>query len=240
MKSAAWVQHELLRLGDKLAAWEPPRHVEKADEYRAQLNELLPYFRSLADDLVPEEYKQGLPRFSEDESLSPGDTISDDSYAALRGIIMLLGTSFPRDERLNVLHPRVWKVAASLYHSGYHGSAILEAYKAVNARVKDLTGAQGMDRDGKALMAFAFNANNPVLRLNDGTTRSDRDEQEGFSLIFIGAMQGIRNPKAHDPMTALDEDRTLEYLTLASLLMRRLDDAEERLPSSFPNGSQDT
>lgn len=39
-------------------------------------------------------------------------------------------------------------------------------------------------------------------------------------------MQGIRNPKAHDPFGPLQSDRAFEYLAVASLLMRRLDDAE--------------
>ena len=42
-------------------------------------------------------------------------------------------------------------------------------------------------------------------------------------------MQGVRNPKAHDLFDQLAEERALDYLAFASLLMRRLDDAEERL-----------
>ncbi len=55
---------------------------------------------------------------------------------------------------------------------------------------------------------------------------------EGFKLLFMGAMQGVLNPKAHDLFDQLAEDRALDYLAFASLLMRRLDDAEERLPAS--------
>lgn len=41
-------------------------------------------------------------------------------------------------------------------------------------------------------------------------------------------MLGIRNPKAHAPFEELDERRALDYLGLASLLMRRLNDVEIR------------
>ena len=75
-------------------------------------------------------------------------------------------------------------------------------------------------------MAAAFNEKRPILALNQGNTRSEQDEQEGFRLIFMGAAQGIRNPKAHDMVAQEDPDRSLDFLALASLLMRRLDDAE--------------
>lgn len=83
-------------------------------------------------------------------------------------------------------------------------------------------------------MATAFSQETPVLKLNAGRTRSNSDEQEGFKLIFIGVMQGIRNPKAHDTVPDPPGDVTLEYLALASLLMRRLDQsrrARVRRPS---------
>ena len=79
-------------------------------------------------------------------------------------------------------------------------------------------------------MGHVFNVNAPVLRLNPGSTVSDRDEQEGFGLILMGAMLGVRNPKAHDLMTPIDPDRAFEYVAFASLLMRRLDDAEQNTP----------
>jgi uncharacterized protein (TIGR02391 family) len=179
-------------------------------------------------DVFPEEFSK--------EDLSPsGEAITDLTRRAAQFMIRMIRRRFPDDERLNSIHPRVWKAAVSLYESGYRGPAILEAYKAINARVREMTGSHGSDKDGKALMGYAFNASNPILRLNDGKTRSERDEQEGFSLIFMGAMLGVRNPKAHDLMAPIDEDRALEYLTLASLLMRRLDDAAARLCSK--NGS---
>jgi hypothetical protein len=50
----------------------------------------------------------------------------------------------------------------------------------------------------------------------------------------MGAIQGIRNPKGHAPVKQVDPIRAMEYLALASLLMRRLDDAsgpKDTLPS---------
>lgn len=58
--------------------------------------------------------------------------------------------------------------------------------------------------------------------------RAGRDEQEGFAALFRGAMLGVRNPKAHERFKATDPQRALEYLGLASLLHRRLDNAVVR------------
>jgi uncharacterized protein (TIGR02391 family) len=126
--------------------------------------------------------------------------------------------------RVQRLHPLVQEAAADLLRDGHPGAAILEAYKAIELRVKEL--AEDGDRSGRDLMAHAFRLTSPAVALNRGESRSDRDEQEGFQHIFMGAMQGIRNPKAHDPFVPVDADRAFEYLALASLLMRRLDDAE--------------
>jgi uncharacterized protein (TIGR02391 family) len=77
-------------------------------------------------------------------------------------------------------------------------------------------------------MGDAFDKDPPELALNDRATQPEIDEQKGFAFIFKGAMLGVRDPKAHAPFEDLEERRALDYLALASLLMRRLDDAEER------------
>jgi hypothetical protein len=44
--------------------------------------------------------------------------------------------------------------------------------------------------------------------------------------LFRGAVQGIRNPEAHEQFKPLDEEEGLEELAFASMLMRRLDNAQ--------------
>lgn len=135
-------------------------------------------------------------------------------------------SAFDPARALDRLHPSIREACSRLYLDGHFGSAIFEAFKAVEARVRDLS---GLDETGRSLMVAAFNENNPVLPLNNLKTRSELDEQEGFRFIFMGASQGIRNPKAHDIVEQEDPERTLDYLSLASLLMRRLDDSEALL-----------
>lgn len=121
------------------------------------------------------------------------------------------------------LHPRIVQVARPLFADGHYAQTIFEAFKVVNNMVKAKSGLT--DCDGKHLMATAFDESRPVIKLNQLRDRSAKDEQEGFKFLFMGSMQGIRNPKAHDTTVQRDPLRTLEYLALASLLAKRLDEA---------------
>jgi uncharacterized protein (TIGR02391 family) len=233
----ARIRFELDRLRGDLEAWQPPyRRIDDAEGYVARLNELLGHLRANGV-AVPDDFEL---TNADCTTLYPSGTtvevVLDDAYNRLRRFVALLPPRVPSaaavgprvDERLTRLHPRIQEAAAQLYLDGHQGSAILEAFKAVNSRVKQLAGPAGQSKDGKSLMGQVFNVSNPVLRLNPGQSVSDRDEQEGFALIFMGAMQGVRNPKAHDLMTSIDTDRAFEYLAFASLLMRRLDDTSSR------------
>lgn len=118
------------------------------------------------------------------------------------------------------LHPDVIEASESLFKDGHYASAILEAFKAVNNFVKQKT---GKPLDGKSLMSEVFSEKNPCIKLNELKTQSDIDEQEGFKFLYMGAMVGIRNPKAHDRVQQKDPYKALEYLTFASLLIKRID-----------------
>lgn len=127
---------------------------------------------------------------------------------------------------LSNLHPHIQEAARPSFSVGRRAEAVFEAFKTIELRVRELLAS---DRNGMSLMGDAFEGEQPRLRFNDRNDPTDIDEQRGFAVIFKGAMQGIRNPKAHAPFEELEERRALDYLGLASLLMRRLDDAEERL-----------
>ena len=124
------------------------------------------------------------------------------------------------DERK--FHKAVIFVSKSLFVDGHYSQSIFEACKLLNKRVQEKS---KLDEDGKALMLKAFSQNKPVIKLSNGSSRSDADEQEGFMHIFAGVMQGIRNPKGHELIIQKDRIRALEYLSLVSLLFRRLDES---------------
>ena len=56
----------------------------------------------------------------------------------------------------------------------------------------------GIDDSGRDLMVKAFNGTPPPINLSVERGKSGQDEQEGFRFIFMGVIQGIRNPKGHE------------------------------------------
>jgi uncharacterized protein (TIGR02391 family) len=124
------------------------------------------------------------------------------------------------------IHPQIAKVSKKLFQDRHFAPAIFEAFKKVNNLVKSKSNRK--DLDGKSLMQTVFSPNNPTLCFNELSTQSEKDEQEGFMYLFTGAILGVRNPKAHENIVQRDVHRTIEYLVLASLLCKRLDEAEVR------------
>jgi len=105
----------------------------------------------------------------------------------------------------------------------------------LNNFVKQKSGRHNLD--GYKLMSFVFSfdyddqrdkiTRKPILKLNQLSGQSERDEQQGFMHLFMGVMLGIRNPKGHETIIQSDPYRTLEYLSLASLLAKRVDEAKK-------------
>ncbi len=136
------------------------------------------------------------------------------------------GTVSPlgRDARLAALHADI-RLVTGRFVEDHLDVAIFEAFKAINNRVKRMS---GLDLDGSPLMDEALGAGNPRVVFADGSTKTGRDIQQGLHFMFKGAVQGIRNPDAHEQFKALEEEEGLEVLAFASMLMRRLDGATVR------------
>jgi uncharacterized protein (TIGR02391 family) len=131
------------------------------------------------------------------------------------------------------LHPEIKRVAFNQFQDGYYKEAIQNAFVEVIDTVKRKTNnpkktqnGRTYDLDGEDLMQHVFGADNgavPTIKLNELNTSLDRAEQRGLMYIYKGIV-GIRDRKAHlnDPQN--DPVKTIEYLSLASLLMRLLDE----------------
>ena len=127
-----------------------------------------------------------------------------------------------RDARLAALHPEILAVSEQLFRDEHRTAAVFEASKAVNSRVKKMA---NLDSDGAGLMSSAFKDDQPALVLADLTTQTGKDVQAGYRFLFMGSQRAIRNPAAHEQFGEITDDEALEVLSLASLLMRRLDEA---------------
>jgi len=119
------------------------------------------------------------------------------------------------------LHSSVVFASKKLFINKHYSQSIFEVCKLLNKKVQELS---KFTKDGKSLMLEVFSINNPILKINDNITQSDKDEQEGFMHLFAGTMHGIRNPKGHDLVNLKDPYRTLEYLGFISLLFKKLDE----------------
>ena len=125
------------------------------------------------------------------------------------------------------VHPRIRALARPRFESGFFGDAVEASFKEVNDSVKRIVLAlQGRELDGASLMTTAFSLQNPIIRLSELASDTDRAIQQGYMQIFAGSMTGIRNPKAHGNLNP-DSSKALHLIALASLLMHKVD---ERLP----------
>lgn len=122
------------------------------------------------------------------------------------------------------LHPRI-SVVLALVADGRMSEAVVEAFRLVEERVRSLTASPD---SGRILMESVFGARVPQRDITTTMGQAAEDECEGFRLLFAGVMLGLRN--SHNTGSALAAlDETLECLAVASMLMRRLDRAEDRL-----------
>lgn len=119
------------------------------------------------------------------------------------------------------LHPEIARAANGLYRDGHYANAIEDAVKALNSLVRLRS---GKELDGADLMKTVFSPKNPVLRFSELQDRPDQDEQEGFMMMFSGAVAGLRNPRAHKFIKD-DPERALEFIAFVSLLAKLLDGA---------------
>lgn len=128
----------------------------------------------------------------------------------------------------NSLHNRILSVIEQPYLTNQYATAIENAFKEIDHRlIKLYKKHKGIDDNGVSLMRSIFNPENEDKRLltfENLDSKSGKNVQDGYMQIFAGAMQGIRNPKAHENMTATKESAR-DRITLASLLMKKIDEA---------------
>lgn len=128
------------------------------------------------------------------------------------------GGTHPFDER--DIHPSIPNRARELFDDGYYSQATFEAFKYVD---KEVQRHAGIDESGFALMMKAFSESSPLVQLTRLSNVSERDEQKGFRFMFAGSAVAIRNPRGHEVSVRESPDQCLDHLSLASLLLRRLE-----------------
>jgi uncharacterized protein (TIGR02391 family) len=119
-----------------------------------------------------------------------------------------------------------------LFDDGHYAEATFEAFKFVDKEIQRLAGSS---KSGFNLMMEALNDSSPLVRLTPCKTSSEKDEQKGYQFLFAGSVLGIRNPRGHEYDVRDSPDTCLDHLSLASLLLRRLEHAGHALKKGARN-----
>jgi len=122
------------------------------------------------------------------------------------------------------LHPDIERAAGQLFRDGHYANAVEDAVKALNALVRLKSGID--NKDGIPLMLHVFSPKNPILKFNNLIDQWDMDEQQGFMMMFSGAVAGLRNPRAHK-LIKDDPEMALEFVAFISLLAKLADRAKK-------------
>ena len=133
-----------------------------------------------------------------------------------------VGGSHPFDDRN--IHTRIQSTSKKLFDDGHYAPATFEAYKLLD---KEVAALAKLSESGVKLMMKAFSEQSPLIRLTDMSTTSEKDEQEGYKFIFSGTVMAIRNPRGHEYDVRESPTECLDHLSLASLLLRRIESAKK-------------
>ena len=182
----------------------PARFVGRSEEFerhRQQLNTILAF--------------SGL-EYGQDGKMRPRETARtlDEAEKRMRTIRMKF-----QGRRI---HPEVLKYcSAELLQENYF-HAVFEASKGLAQRIRELS---GVHTDGAALVDCVFSIERPILAINTLRTETEKSEHKGFASLLKGCFAAVRNPLAHEPKILwTGEDDAADYLSLISLLHRKLDE----------------
>lgn len=120
------------------------------------------------------------------------------------------------------IHSSIPDVVRDLFDDGHHAQSTFEAYKFID---KEIQRHAKSSESGYKLMMAAFANDVPLIQLTPLKTLSEKDEQKGFQFLFAGSMLAIRNPRGHEHSVIDSPDKCLDHLSLASLLIRRLEES---------------
>ncbi|MBI4500038.1 MAG: TIGR02391 family protein [Gemmatimonadetes bacterium] len=127
------------------------------------------------------------------------------------------------------LHADIRQHVEKLFADEHYADAVRKALTVFEVRVREMVASRLRPGEeapyGVDLMGKAFSPKDLIIRLNDGTTPTKRDEQRGFQFLAQGAMAWLRNSLTHE-LANLQASEALERLGFVSMLMKRLDAAE--------------
>jgi len=132
-------------------------------------------------------------------------------------------------------HAEVYKYCRPELMQENYFHAVFEACKGLFQRIRVLS---EIEKDGTELIDIAFSTKNPCLAFNTLQTETEISEHKGLAQLLKGCAGAIRNPLAHEPKILWQgEDDAADYLTLISMLHRKLDDCV-KVPTTTIGGTK--
>lgn len=137
---------------------------------------------------------------------------------------------------LHDLHPET-QLAHRLFEGHHLQEAVRKAAERYVNRVAELADhPDTQDRQGKGLIERVFSEASPILTLNsheslEDWTLIDRDEHNGYRFLGVGLALAIRNATTHADEYDLTEAEALEWMAFISAMHRRLDAAQQFVPT---------
>lgn len=130
---------------------------------------------------------------------------------------------------MGAMHPIIVDICEKKFLDGHYADSVESAFKEIDTRLKKLYKKyKNKELSGKDLMHAIFNYENKnnqrLLVFETLDNDSGKNVQEGYMHIFAGAMQAIRNPKAHENL-CITKAQAIDKLFFASMLMKKIDEA---------------
>jgi uncharacterized protein (TIGR02391 family) len=128
-----------------------------------------------------------------------------------------------------ITHPLIKQASENHFKNEAYRPAVLDAMIRLEEMIKEKAkfpkDNRGKELSGVPLMHKVFDPDKPILNWCKAKRQIERDELEGYKHVFAGAMQGIRDPKAH-AIFEISSMRAVKLLTLATLLAELVDASE--------------
>ena len=171
------------------------------------------WVKSLSEHSVDEEEKRGLLQQFID-SLTPDDS-------PLRNLLNET-EELPDEDFWKYINEKVTEISRGKFEHGYCLDAATSAFQAITKMIRDIVQERtGEKLMGEALMEKAFCGDEPIIVIDNISSREGKILQKSFCQIFSGVFSGIDKPGT----TATKKD-VVHLLFFASMMMSKLDNAK--------------